>query len=931
MAYKRLIEHRLPLAEVSTESAREKSIRHGHISTLHIWWARRPLAASRAAVFATLVPDTDENYELVKKIVPWEAVKDGNSPDILEARRRVLEANGGVPPKVLDPFGGGGAIPLEALRLGCEVYSLDLNPVAHIIQKATLEFPQKFGQPNSRPVPEYIREKDRQAEASAGGKASAKNKGKANKQVAFDFSSSEGEWEQAYKRNPLATDVRYWGEWVLAKARAELAEFYPPDEDGKVPVAYLWARTVTCTNPACRAEVPMVRQWWLAKKPGKSLALKPVVSQAERRVDFEVVTVGKGEDWPETGTMQRDNANCLVCGSIADGKYLRASGKAERLGERMLTVVLSTPGSQGKSYRVATDADVEVFECARKHLHEVEAETTFDGLPALPQEPIIEWSGVFNAPLYGLGTWGSLFNARQSLSLVTLAQHVRKAHAEAAGKWGDEEYGKAVATNLGVVLDRQANAAATLCRWHNVGEKLEGVFSRQALPMVWDYAEVNPFSGQTGDWLGAMEWVERVVQHASHSNSVPANVIRGSATRIPLPDGEIDAVVTDPPYYDAIPYADLSDFFYVWLKRSVGHIYPEHFRTPTTPKAQEAIQHSLRHNGDNIKAKAFFEDMMAQAFAEMYRVLKPSGEATIVFAHKSTEAWETLIGALIRAGFRVEASWPLRTEMAARMRAQASAALASSTFINCTKRASGSVGYFNDVRRDMVAAIQPQLAEFWESGIRGADFFMSAIGPGLEAYSKHDEVRRMSGEVVSVGEFLDEVRKIVMEFALEQVLGAKSLGAVDAPTQFALLSLWGYGAELPSDEARKLAQSVGIELGEIAGLVTVKGEKASVQALKARGKDKALGLSKNGERVPMVDAMYKAVLTLQGGSRQAVSDYLGAVGYLQEEAFWQTMQALAEVQEGVDDGRALHELLTIRDNLPKASDTAQQVLLGSGA
>lgn len=231
----------------------------------------------------------------------------------------------------------------------------------------------------------------------------------------------------------------------------------------------------------------------------------------------------------------------------------------------------------------------------------------------------------------------------------------------------------------------------------------------------------------------------------------------------------------------------------------------------------------------------------------------------------------------------------------------------------------------------MVAAIQPQLAEFWESGIRGADFFMSAIGPGLEAYSKHDEVRRMSGEVVSVGEFLDEVRKIVMEFALEQVLGAKSLGAVDAPTQFALLSLWGYGAELPSDEARKLAQSVGIELGEIAGLVTVKGEKASVQALKARGKDKALGLSKNGERVPMVDAMYKAVLTLQGGSRQAVSDYLGAVGYLQEEAFWQTMQALAEVQEGVDDGRALHELLTIRDNLPKASDTAQQVLLGSGA
>lgn len=948
MAYKRLIEHRLPLAEVSTESAREKSIRHGHISTLHIWWARRPLAASRAAVFATLVPDTDENYELVKKIVPWEAVKDGNSADILEARRKVLEANGGVPPKVLDPFGGGGAIPLEALRLGCEVYSMDLNPVAHIIQKATLEFPQKYGQPNSRPVPEYIREKDRQAAALATGKVSTKNKGRANRQVGLEFGHSEGLWEMAYKQNPLATDVRYWGEWVLEKARAELEEFYPDDVLGideqimrgggrsekslaytkRKPVAYLWARTVTCTNPACRAEVPMVRQWWLAKKTGKSLALKPVVNQAERRVDFEVVTVAKGEDWPETGTMQRDNANCPVCGSIADGKYLRASGKAGKLGERMLAVVLSTPGSQGKSYRVATNADVEILERARERLREVEAETTFDGLPAIPQEPIIEWSGVFNAPLYGLSTWGSLFNSRQSLSLVTLAQNVRKAHAEAAGKWGDEEYGKAVATNLGVVLDRQVNAAATLCRWHNVGEKLEGVFSRQALPMVWDYAEVNPLSGQTGDWLGAMEWVERVVQHASHSNSVSANVIRGSATLIPLPDGKIDAVVTDPPYYDAIPYADLSDFFYVWLKRSVGHIYPEHFRTPTTPKAQEAIQHPLRHNGDNIKAKAFFEDMMAQAFAEMHRVLKPSGEATIVFAHKSTEAWETLIGALIRAGFRVEASWPLRTEMAARMRAQASAALASSTFINCTKRSSGGIGYFNDVRRDMIAAIQPQLAEFWESGIRGADFFMSAIGPGLEAYSRHDEVRRMSGEVVTVGEFLDEVRKIVMEFALEQVLGARSLGAVDAPTQFALLALWGYGPELPSDEARKLAQSVGVELDTIAGLVTVKGEKANVQGIKARSKDKNLGLSKHGEKVPMVDAMYRAVNLLGGGSRQAVSDYLGSVGYLEEEAFWQTMQALAEVQEGVDDGRSLHELLTIRDNLPKPASDAMSTLFG---
>lgn len=926
MAYKRLIEHRLPLNEVSTESAREKSIRHGHISTLHIWWARRPLAASRAAVFATLVPDTDENYELVKKIVPWEAVKDGNNADILEARRRVLEANGGVPPKVLDPFGGGGAIPLEALRLGCEVYSLDLNPVAHIIQKATLEFPQKFGQPNSRPVPEYILEKDRQAAASTTAKASAKNKGKASKQVSM-FGDSEGEWEKAYKQNPLATDVRYWGEWVLEKARAELQEFYPPDEDGKVPVAYLWARTVTCTNPACRAEVPMVRQWWLAKKTGKSLALKPRVNQQQKRVDFEVVEVGKGETWPDEGTIERGNSTCLACGTAIPSSEAREQAKSHRWGQRLMAVVLSTPNTQGKSYRPATEQDETLFEKAKAKLEHLKATETFDGLPLVPNEPIPYEPRAFTPCIYGFTEWGQLFNARQALSLVTFAKYVREAYAEAATQIGDEEYGKAVAVYLGIFQDRLADATSSLARWRNSVEAQANTFSRQALPMVWDYVEDNPTASD------ALEWITKSILMGGKTSESPAHVLRGSATRIPLGDGELDAVVTDPPYYDAIPYSDLSDYFYVWLKRTIGSKFREHFRTPTTPKAQEAVQNPIRHSGDNEKAKLFFEDMMAQAFVEMNRVLKPNGEATIVFAHKSTEAWETLIGALIRAGFRVEASWPLRTEKPGRMRALESAALASSTFLNCTKRTAGGVGYFNDVRREMIAAIQPQLAEFWASGIRGADFFMSAIGPGLEAYSKHDEVRRMSGEVVTVGEFLDEVRKIVMEFALEQVLGAKSLGTVDAPTQFALLALWGYGAELPSDEARKLAQSVGRELADIqgGGLVVVKGEKATVQGLKARSKDKGLGLSKSGEKVPMVDAMHKAVTLLGTGSRQAVADYLGGVGYLNEEAFWQTMQALAEVQEGVDDGRALHELLTIREGLPKPSGNPLETLFGGQA
>ncbi|RIH74148.1 hypothetical protein Mhypo_03502 [Meiothermus hypogaeus] len=421
--------------------------------------------------------------------------------------------------------------------------------------------------------------------------------------------------------------------------------------------------------------------------------------------------------------------------------------------------------------------------------------------------------------------------------------------------------------------------------------------------------------------MGALEWVNKVIEHGAESAANEGFVLRGTATRLPFEDGFLDAIITDPPYYDAVPYADLSDFFYVWLKRTVGHLYPEHFRTPLTPKREEAVQNPVRHGGDNQKAKQFFEEMMGQAFREMHRVLKPSGEATIVFAHKSTEAWETLISALIKAGFQVEASWPLHTEMQTRLRARESAALASSTFLNCTKREGGGVGFFTDVRREMQEAIRPQLEEFWEAGIRGADFFMSAIGPGLESYSRYDVVKRADGREVGVGDFLDEVRKIVLEFALSRVLGAKALGAVDGPTQFALLALWAYGPELPSDEARKLAQSAGVEIAELGSLVQEKGEKTFVRLSAERAKDERLGLAEEQGQVVMIDALHRTLRLMREG-KQAIADYLGEVGYLENEAFWQVAQALAEVLEGSEEGRALKELLAVRQGLPKPKEGA---------
>jgi putative DNA methylase len=545
---RRLIEHRLPLEKISEASAREKSIRHGHISTLHIWWARRPLAASRAAVFATLVPDTEENYQLVKRIVPWEAVKDGNSKDILEARRRVLEAGGGTPPRVLDPFAGGGAIPLEALRLGCETHALDLNPVAYLILKATLEYPQRFGQPNSRPVPTYIQALD-QAHAQARDQAA---QGTTRLLEEGGEAQEEGPFSKAYRENPLAAEVRYWGEWVLERARQELAQFYPKDPDGRTPVAYLWARTVTCTNPTCRAEVPLVRQWWLAKKDKKRIALKPLVDREARRVDFQVVEVPQGEDWPDQGTVRRGNATCLVCGTVVPVENVRSKAKQGNWGERMLAVVMAE-GGEGKAYRPANDEDRAVFERARARLAELQASPT-EELSLVPDEPLPPKGTLgFRVNLYGIQTWGQLFNPRQALALVTFAKWVREAHAEMLRQGMDEELAKAVATYLGITVDRLADRCSSLTHWDNPYEKIANTFARQALPMVWDYAELNPFSGSTGDYEGAIEWVGLAIRHAAVAAPQPGVVHRGTATHLPFPDGYFDAVVTDPPITTPCP------------------------------------------------------------------------------------------------------------------------------------------------------------------------------------------------------------------------------------------------------------------------------------------------------------------------------------------------------------------------------------------
>ena len=574
---KRLIEVAFPLEEVSAHSRREKNVRQGHISTLHIWWARRPLAACRAFIYASLVddPPTDaEREELLKEIADlasWDAVRhpervvrakaDGGSgltgTQLLErARRRILDCNDGKPPKLLDPFAGGGAIPLEGLRLGCEVEASDLNPVAVLILKGTIEYPQKYGQPNSRPVPDYI------VEAATGG-------------VQARF--ADGDLTAAYRRNPLATDVRYWGHWMLEHAREELAEFYPPDPDGSVPIAYLWSRTIPC--PSCRAEMPLIRQYWLARKDKKKVALKPVPNRANNRVDFRIVEGSNVTGDPAEATTSRGDTKCLLCGQVVKAAQVHESGREGKMGARPNAVVTTSKDSRGKAYREPTDHDASAYRAAEARLSQLIANGS-DGLSLVPDEPVVYHPQYMLVREYGLDEWGKLFNARQLLSLTTFARLVREAHTEMLREGLDPEYAQAVATYLGLAVDRQATRTSTGSFWDAGGGTVQQLLARQALPMVWDFAECAPLEDASGGFSTNIGTLVDAVAQQSFA-SYPGVVLARDARRPSV--GTHDSTITDPPYYDSINYADLSDFFYVWLKRSVGFLHPDLLALPIDP------------------------------------------------------------------------------------------------------------------------------------------------------------------------------------------------------------------------------------------------------------------------------------------------------------------------------------------------------------
>ncbi|WP_299285532.1 DUF1156 domain-containing protein [Thermoflexus sp.] len=501
----RLIEVDFPIRPVSEESVREKNIRHGHISTLHIWWARRPLAASRTTALAALLPDDPHRREallrLVRDLAPYEAVQ-GENPELEKARALIREAFGGRPPRVLDPFAGGGSIPLEALRLGCEVHALDYNPVAVLILKCVLEYPQRYAKPDSvSALPLPVRERSSRS--------------------LFE--------EEGPDESPLLRAVRAWGAWVLEEARRELQPFYPPDPDGSVPVGYIWARTLPCQNPACGVEIPLMRQTWLAKKDNRKIALRLVPNRAARRVDAEIVEGRAISFDPEEGTVTRAHVRCPLCGGSIDDDTTRRLFREGKAGQRMMAVVLHHPDRPGKRYRLPTARDLEAYRAAEQALEEKRRKLWEEwGMDPVPDEPTPIGGGpgaerAFSVHKYGLTRWGDLFNPRQKLALLTFADKVRQAYAQMRSQSADPDFAKAVVTYLALGVDMSAAFCNTLARWENTSEAIKQLFSRQALPMLWDYAELNPFSGSTGSWAAGWEYYLNVLAHLTRIPPVEGN------------------------------------------------------------------------------------------------------------------------------------------------------------------------------------------------------------------------------------------------------------------------------------------------------------------------------------------------------------------------------------------------------------------------
>jgi len=586
----------------------------------------------------------------------------------------------------------------------------------------------------------------------------------------------------------------------------------------------------------------------------------------------------------------------------------------------MVAVVLHKPGVTGKRYRIAEDGDLAIFKAAKDALKE-KRETLMGqwGMDPVPDEEIAKtpsntMGGTNRILNYDMKTWGDLFNVRQKLVLITFAEKVREAYGEMrsaelkdrgqkteVGGHISEEYAKAVVGYLGLILDMVSAFTSNLARWENTSEAIKHIYSRQALPMMWDYVEANPMSNSSGSFEVGLGYYSKVVEHCSQSATLPCTISHSSATSLPYPDNHFDAIFTDPPYYDNVPYSYLSDFFYVWLKRTLGEVYPELFSTPLTPKKNEIVVYANKPGGA-AEAKAFFEDMLKKAFQEIHRVLRPDGIAVIVYAHKSTEGWETLINSLLDSGLIMTGAWPLNTEMGSRINAQETASLASSIYIVARKMKRQATGFFNEVREELKQHLNRKLERLWQEGIGGTDFFIAAIGSAIEVFGKYEKVMDYEGNIVRAERMLGDVRRIATDYAVRQILHNGFSEEISDLTRFYVLYRWNYGGvKVPFDEARKLAQSCSIDLAsEWNRPGFIQKDKEFVKVLGphersfSKWQEEGFGGGVQNNHAELVDVLHQVLLFWEKGKRDRMVRLLQDSGYGERESFFRVAQAISE-------------------------------------
>ncbi|MEI6842304.1 MAG: DUF1156 domain-containing protein, partial [Methanomicrobiales archaeon] len=701
----------------------------------------------------------------------------------------------------------------------------------------------------------------------------------------------------------LSDEVKKWGQWVKIEAEKELAEFYPKDPDGATPVAYLWARTITCEGPGCGAEVPLIRSCWLAKKSNRSIALKIIPNPVEKRVNFEIIDDAK-PDIVKDGIVKRGSATCPCCGYTTPITSVRKQlidrhGGADDA--RMFCVVITKPGQQGRFYRVPTERDTNAVYRAKEELERKKRE--WDGnLSLIPDEKIsLNEIRRISVPLYGMSTWGDIFTNRQALAISTFVysvNSVKKFH-----KTNDENQITALKTCLAFSVDRCANQFTSLSKWNAGRETIDGIFSRQAIPMLWDFGEINPLSGE-GYWINAINWITQIIENLPLNSVGRAEIV--SAAAHTFQDDSADALITDPPYYDAVPYAYLSDFFYVWLRRSLINEYPELLSSVATPKKDEIVVDRPHRLSESEKGITFYQQELTKAFAEGRRILKPNGIGTIVFASKSTSSWEAILEAVVSARWTITASWPIDTELETRVAAQDQARLLSSIHLVCRPRENidgtshEEIGDWREVLQELPIRIHEWMPRLAEEGVVGADAIFACLGPALEIYSRYSRVEKPNGEQVLLREYLEKVWAAVAQEALKVIFHDADTSGFEEDARLTAMWLWTLsagveengGKEEPEDDeekgtgkkkvtgftleydaARKIAQGLGAHPEEMRTLVEVKGDTARLLPVSERAQ---YLFGKSGVKTPVVAKKRGKQMTLGESTGDDIEEAVAA-------------------------------------------------------